>query len=92
MKRCWHVRCLNVVNGKRCWRRRSLRHPLAWYVRVPTCTACHSNKHWYEDKFRDKKELANPCRCSRAPYPHRLGTAASGGRFGPWACEHHCPF
>lgn len=83
MKRCYRYRC----SRKACQQRRTLRHAPDWYIRMPRCRACGSRLRW--DRYRDRVELDRQlCRCDRAPYPHRRGSAAYGGRYGPWMCEH----
>lgn len=89
MKRdAYHHRCAH------CNARRTLTRPWCEYSKghVPACRQCGSRR-WHRDTYRDFKELRNfLCKCSGAPYPHRKGTAAKGGRWGAWECEHHVPF
>lgn len=97
MKRCYRYRCcarsraVDPKHPKRdrlCGKRISLPQPVEWYVRVPKCPWCASRK-WALDRYRTNKELPRQqCECDGAPYPHRKGTAAKGGRFGAWQCRH----
>lgn len=87
-KTCWHMRC------RCCGGRRSLAMPLHWYTsaaRIPKCRC--GARDWRADRYRDRVELVRTtCRCANAPYPHRIGSAASGGRYGAWSCMHRVPF
>ena len=72
-------RCLD------CRRRKALKQPHHWYIRVPKCSC--GAQHWTIDWHRQhKKDRATPCGCDGYVFPHRPG----GGQY----CvehTHHVP-
>ena len=74
-KLCVRYRCRHA----RCRQRRTLRHPVEWYVREPRCKACGGPLT--RDRFRNEQELRAVCTCDGYWFPHRPGG-------GVW-CEQH---
>lgn len=63
-----------------CGKRKTLRHPLEWYLREPRCPDCgqHSLKF---DLAPRRQTLERTCRCGGIAWPHREGTVLSDREF-----------
>lgn len=66
-------RCSDKRN---CGRRKSLRHPMEWYIRKPKCPGCKKDTLKF-DAARIRTRRKETCYCRGLHYPHRLGTIIS---------------
>lgn len=73
----YNCRCTDRAN---CGRRKTLRHPIEWYIREPKCPGCGRRTLRADPSVR-RQTLKRTCRCRGIPWPHRAGTVLSEHEF-----------
>ena len=63
-----------------CRKRKTLRHPMEWYIRRPKCPACGRDSLAFDPHVRNQT-LRRTCKCNGIMYPHRAGTILSEYEF-----------